>query len=89
MSGRLSADANALPYVQDKHNKGTVGVLVLRSYLLSNNAGHYDGVIAALESRNLKVIPAFSAGLDSRPAIDAFFFKDGQVIVDAVVSLTG
>ena len=32
---------------------------------------------------------AFAAGLDSRPAIDAFFFKDGQVIVDAVVSLTG
>lgn len=89
MPGRLSADANSLPYVQDKHTKGTVGVLVLRSYLLSNNAGHYDGVIAALESRNLKVIPAFSAGLDSRPAIDAFFFKDGQVIVDAVVSLTG
>ena len=89
MPGRLSADANALPYVQDKHKKGTVGVLVLRSYLLSNNAGHYDGVIAALESRDLKVIPAFSAGLDSRPAIDAFFFKDGHVIVDAVVSLTG
>jgi magnesium chelatase subunit H len=35
------------------------------------------------------VIPAFAAGLDSRPAIDAFFIKNGQVCVDAVVSLSG
>lgn len=89
MPGRVSADAAALPHLPRQDTKGTVGVLVLRSYLLSNNAGHYDGVIAALESRGLRVVPAFSAGLDSRPAIDAFFFKDGQVTVDAVVSLTG
>ena len=89
MPGRLSADATALPSLKGQRLNGTVGVLVLRSYLLSNNAGHYDGVIAALESRGLQVVPAFSAGLDSRPAIDTFFFKDGQVTVDAVVSLTG
>ena len=89
MPGRVSADATALPRLQGCEVKGTVGVLVLRSYLLSHNAGHYDGVIAALESRGLRVVPAFSAGLDSRPAIDTFFFKDGQVTVDAVVSLTG
>jgi magnesium chelatase subunit H len=69
--------------------KGTVGILLLRSYLLSGNAGHYDGVIAALESKGLRVIPAFAAGLDSRPAIDTFFMKNGQVCVDAVVSLSG
>ena len=89
MPGRVSADANALPGLEGRGEKGTVGVLVLRSYLLSNNSGHYDGVIAALESRGLRVVPAFSAGLDSRPAIDTFFFKDGQVTVDALVSLTG
>ena len=89
MPGRVSADASSLPLSHGQDAKGTVGVLVLRSYLLSNNAGHYDGVIAALESRGLRVVPAFSAGLDSRPAIDTFFFKDGQVTVDAVVSLTG
>jgi magnesium chelatase subunit H len=89
MQGRVSADANALPCLLGQEVKGTVGILVLRSYLLSNNAGHYDGVIAALESKGLRVVPAFSAGLDSRPAIDAFFFKNGQVVVDAVVSLTG
>jgi magnesium chelatase subunit H len=89
MPGRYSEDATALPSLPAHEVKGTVGVLLLRSYLLSHNAGHYDGVIAALESRGLRVVPAFAAGLDSRPAIDAFFFKDGHVVVDAVVSLTG
>lgn len=89
MPGRFSDDPSALPTLPVEQAKGTVGVLVLRSYLLSHNAGHYDGVIAALESRGLRVVTAFAAGLDSRPAIDAYFFKDGQVVVNAVVSLTG
>jgi magnesium chelatase subunit H len=69
--------------------KGTVGLLLLRSYVLSEDAGHYDSVIDALESRGLRVIPAFAAGLDARPAIEKFFLSDGEVVVDAVVSLTG
>ncbi len=31
--------------------KATVGLLVLRSYVLADNARHYDGVIAAMEAR--------------------------------------
>ena len=89
MAGRYAEDARALPLPAGGEIKGTVGVLLMRSYLLSGNAGHYDGVISALEARGLRVIPAFAAGLDSRPAIDAFFTKDGNVCVDAVVSLTG
>jgi len=89
MNGRYSEDSQALPSPQGMEVKGTVGVLLLRSYLLSGNAGHYDGVISALEAKGLRVIPAFAAGLDSRPAIDAFFMKNGQVCVDAVVSLSG
>ena len=94
MPGRLSADAAALPWPvraagQGRAAQGTVGILMLRSYLLSNNAGHYDGVIAALECKGLRVVPAFAAGLDSRPAIQQFFMKDGKATVDAVVSLTG
>jgi len=68
---------------------GTVGLLLLRSYLLAGNHGHYDGVIAALEKRGLRVIPAFAAGLDSRPAIEKFFVKNGVTQIDALVSLTG
>ncbi len=89
MTGRFSEDIGALPSLNGTAHKGTVGVLLLRSYLLSGNAAHYDGVIAALESQGLRVIPAFAAGLDSRPAIDAFFMKNDQVSVDAVVSLSG
>jgi magnesium chelatase subunit H len=68
---------------------GTVGLLLMRSYVLSGNTAHYDGVIAALEVRGLRVIPAFASGLDARPAIDKYFMRRGKATVDAVVSLTG
>jgi magnesium chelatase subunit H len=68
---------------------GTVGVLVLRSYILADDSGHYDGVIAALEARGLKVVTAFASGLDARPAIDRYFLANGVPTVDAVVSLSG
>jgi magnesium chelatase subunit H len=70
-------------------NNGRVGVLVLRSYALSNNARHYDGVIEALEARGLQPIPAFASGLDQREAVQRYFMRDGVATVDAVVSLTG
>ena len=68
---------------------GRVGVLLLRSYALSSNAAHYDGVIAALEAKGLQVVPAFASGLDQREAVRHYFMRDGQASVDAVVSLTG
>jgi magnesium chelatase subunit H len=68
---------------------GTVGLLLLRSYVLAGNAAHYDGVIAALEARGLRVVPAFASGLDCRPAIERFFKSHGAPSVDAVISLTG
>ena len=37
--------------------KGTVGLLVMRSYVLSGDTGHYDGVITALETRGLRRRP--------------------------------
>ncbi len=91
MAGRFSERAHELPLppTGGAAPAGTVGILVLRSYLLSNNAGHYDGVIAALEAKGMRVIPAFASGLDCRPAIDQFFYEHGKPCVDAVVSLTG
>ena len=87
MELRIADHRHGLPAV--KEPKGRVGLLLLRSYLLGGNAAHYDGVIAALEAQGLEVVPAFASGLDSRPAIEAFFVRDGQPIVDAIVSLTG
>ncbi len=70
-------------------SRGTVGLLLLRSYVLAGNAAHYDGVIAAIEARGLRVVPAFASGLDQRPAVEAYFTQDGVPEVDAVISLTG
>ena len=52
--------------------KGTVGLLLLRSYILASDCAHYDAVIAAFEAQGLAVIPAFAGGLDARPAVDAY-----------------
>ena len=84
---RVATSADTLPAA--KKSRGTVGLLVMRSYVLAGNSKHYDAVIAGLEKRGLSVIPAFSSGLDSRPAVEQFFVRDGQPVVDAVVSLTG
>ena len=88
MAGRMSERVADLPLTAAPVT-GTVGLLVLRSYVLGNDTGHYDGVIAAFEARGLRVIPAFSSGLDARPAIDAFFMANGKPVIDAMVSLSG
>ncbi|MEM9640438.1 MAG: magnesium chelatase subunit H [Pseudomonadota bacterium] len=87
MTGRISTDLSDLPAV--KGAGGTVGLLLLRSYVLAGDTAHYDGVIRALEAKGLRVVPAFAAGLDGRPAMDAYFADDGVTKVDTVVSLTG
>jgi magnesium chelatase subunit H len=84
---RMARTATELP--RRRNARGTVGLLMLRSYVLAKDTGHYDGVIAAMEARGLNVIPAFAGGLDGRPAIEALFMKDGVATVDAVVNLTG
>ena len=89
MTPRMAASAAALPASATTGKRGTVGLLMLRSYVLAKDARHYDGVIAAMEAKGLSVIPAFAGGLDGRPAIEALFMKDGKATVDAVVNLTG
>jgi magnesium chelatase subunit H len=89
MKSRVAETAGALPASATAGKRGTVGLLLLRSYLLAGNSGHYDGVIAAMEARGLSVLPVFATGLDARVAINAFFIKDGRPVIDAIVSLTG
>ena len=88
-TGRLAATLDALPSTATTGKRGTVGLLLMRSYLLAGNADHYDGVITAMEARGLRVVPAFATGLDARPAIETFFFANGRPTIDALVSLTG
>ncbi len=86
----ISSDHREIPAgsSSDKPN-GVVGLLLMRSYALAGNSRHYDAVIKALEGRGFRVIPAFSSGLDARPAVERFFMEAGKPVVDAVVSLTG
>lgn len=83
----MTTRADVLPTIANA--KGTVGLLLMRSYLLAGNTRHYDGVIAALEARGLSVRAAYASGLDARPAVEQFFMHQGQPYVDAIVSLTG
>ena len=87
----ISAELDALPNPRAPASKtrGTVGLLLMRSYALAGNSRHYDAVIKSLEDRGLRVIPAFASGLDARPAVQRFFMEGDRPIVDAVVSLTG
>ncbi|MDA8585538.1 cobaltochelatase subunit CobN [Rhodobacteraceae bacterium] len=63
----------------------TIGLVMLRSYILASDTAHYDHVIRSFEAQGMRVIPAFAGGLDARPAIDAYHL--GRI--DAIVSLTG
>lgn len=84
---RISESLRLLP--RKKGAQGTVGLILLRSYLLGRDTGHYDAAIEAFEAAGLKVVPVFASGLDARPAIEKFFVRDGKPTVDAIVNLTG
>ncbi|MED5532315.1 MAG: cobaltochelatase subunit CobN [Pseudomonadota bacterium] len=84
---RITTNIKDIP--KPRNATGTIGILLMRSYVLSGDTAHYDAVIKRLEENGLNVIPAFSASLDSRPAIEEFFHKNGNILVDCVVSLTG
>jgi magnesium chelatase subunit H len=87
MKPSVTERIEALP--KSAGNKPTVGLLVLRSYITSGDSAHYDGVIAALEARGLRVVPAFASGLDARAAIKRYFMRGDTPTIDALVSLTG
>jgi magnesium chelatase subunit H len=88
LPGRIAKTAAELP--RQAEAKGTVGLIIMRAYVLADDTAHYDGVIRALEAEGYNVVPAFASGLDARPAIVAFFLDDDEsVAIDALVSLTG
>ncbi|MCC6007180.1 MAG: DUF3479 domain-containing protein, partial [Rhodobacteraceae bacterium] len=85
--GRVVENVRDLPSAGG--TAGTVGLLMMRSYVLAGDTAHYDAVIRALEGRGLRVLPAFAAGLDGRPAIERYFEGPDGTGIDAMISLTG
>ena len=80
---RITTDVAALP--SPANPVATVGLLMMRSYVLASDTAHYNAVIRGLEAKGIRCLPAFAGGLDGRPAIENYF----QGNVDAMVSLTG
>ncbi|MFO7759106.1 MAG: magnesium chelatase subunit H [Roseovarius sp.] len=87
LEGRITEEPADLPGPDG--SRGTVGVLLMRSYVLSGDTAHYDAVIRAFEARGLRVFAGFSSGLDGRPAIETFFRDKLGAKIDTLVSLTG
>ena len=87
LPGRITTNLADLPRPADA--KVTVGLLMLRSYVLASDTAHYDAVIRGFEARGIACVPAFAGGLDGRPAINAFFQNANGVTIDAMISLTG
>ncbi len=81
LADRITTDLSMLA----RRGGPTVGLLMMRSYVLAGDTAHYDAVIRGLEAAGIDVVPAFAGGLDGRPAIEAYF--EGRI--DALVSLTG
>ncbi|WP_213684735.1 magnesium chelatase subunit H [Roseicyclus sp.] len=81
---RITTNPADLP--QPANPVATVGLMMMRSYVLASDTAHYDAVIRQMQDAGLAVLPAFAGGLDGRPAI-ASYFAGGKI--DALVSLTG
>ncbi len=86
LAARITTNIADLP--RPEGAKLTVGLLLLRSYVLASDTAHYDAVIAAFEAKGIACIPAFAGGLDGRPAINTYFKTAGRH-VDTMVSLSG
>ncbi|HEX5734658.1 MAG TPA: cobaltochelatase subunit CobN [Blastocatellia bacterium] len=75
----------------------TIGLLLMRPQVVSASRGHYDGLIRAIESEGLSVVPALSTFMDNRDACREFFIdptsaeEKGRPLsrVSQIVSLTG
>ena len=83
----LEADLEDLPKLENP--VGTIGILLMRSYVLSGDTAHYDAVIRRFTEHNIQVVPAFSGGLDARPAIEKYFKNSEKPVIDGILSLTG
>lgn len=78
-------------------NKPRVGMIVMRSFYLTENVKHIEALVRSLEKQGVEAVPAYASGLDFRPTIEEYFLKEtkkGKSIklepsVDLVMNLSG
>jgi magnesium chelatase subunit H len=67
----------------------TVGLLLMRTNVVSGTRGHYDALVRAVEREGLAALPVISTFMDNRDACSQFFVEEGRARVSQIVSLTG
>lgn len=67
----------------------TLGLLLMRTNVVSDTRRHYDGLIRAAEREGLAVLPVISTFMDNRDACSRFFVSDAGPRVSQIISLTG
>jgi magnesium chelatase subunit H len=53
----------------------TIGLLLMRTQIVSGTRRHYDGLIRAIEAEGLATLPAISTFMDNREACEKFFLE--------------
>ncbi len=79
---------------QKIHNPAfaTVGITFYRAHWISGNTGFVDALVRALESRNLNVLPVFTASLKAvdtgsgLPGAFRFFMGESTVRIDVLIN---
>ena len=67
------ARASAAPPLDPDH---TVGMLLMRTHVVSGTRRHYDELIRAVEAEGLAVLPVISTFMDNREACEQFFVEE-------------
>ncbi|HEX8688232.1 MAG TPA: cobaltochelatase subunit CobN, partial [Pyrinomonadaceae bacterium] len=68
----------------------TVGLLLMRTNVVSGTRRHYDALVRAVEREGLAALPVISTFMDNRDACARFFVDENQKPrVSQIVSLTG
>ena len=67
----------------------TVGLLLMRTNVVSGTRRHYDALVRAVEREGLAALPVISTFMDNRDACSRFFAGGGEARVGQIVSLTG
>jgi magnesium chelatase subunit H len=72
----------------------TVGLLLMRTNVVSGTRRHYDGLIRAVEREGLAALPIISTFMDNREACEKFFVEESSEgkrgsRVGQLISLTG
>jgi magnesium chelatase subunit H len=70
-------------------HSNTIGLLLMRTNVVSGTRRHYDGLIRAAEREGLAVLPVISTFMDNRDACSRFFVGNEGPRVGQIVSLTG